>query len=160
MKKSIVILLSVSIMFFLLGCSLKDESKTDIQEKPDPKEIDFEGLETSQVKRVYIVFPWSFYGAAPTKWAELTYDDMDSLVALLNQVELTGEPSDKFTDATGTDWHMYRIELYNGQEFDFANDNRYYVIDMNGYDADADVGSELRSQYYDWTKKYFPDDYS
>lgn len=159
MKKFVIILLSMFSILFLFACGAAEENATDIQREPAPKEIDFQELTTAQVKRVYIVANRSFY-RIPIKWAEMTYDDMDSLVALLNQVVPVGEASDRFTDKTGSDWHMYRIELYNGQEFDFACDDDYYVIDLKGYDGDSEIGMELFRQYHGWCEKYFPEDYS
>lgn len=156
MKKFIIILLSVFAILFLFGCSLRYESEAGSPETLDPMSIDFQRITTAQVERVYIVYHHSFYHN-PTKWAELTYDDMDSLTALLNQVELIGEPSDKFTDKTGQNWHMYRIELYNEQEFDFASDDYWYVIDSKGYEGAEDIGLEFLNQYYDWCEKYFPE---
>lgn len=160
MKKFIILSLSVFSIIFLFGCGLRDESESGIQKEPDPRDIAFQELTTAQVKRVYIVAYNGCLGGNPQKLAELTYDDMDSLTALLNQVELTGEPSDSFTDITGMYWEMYRIELENGQEFDFAAHPEFYVIDLKGFEANKELGTEIFRQYHDWNRKYFPEDYS
>ncbi|MCD7835846.1 MAG: hypothetical protein LUG83_04225 [Lachnospiraceae bacterium] len=158
MNKFVIICLTIFSSIFLFGCSLRVESESDSETEPDPKAIDFQSLTTSQVNRVYIV---SYMNKRRdlVKLAELTYDDIDALVELLNQIELNGEASDRFTDVTGMYWHMYRIELDNGQEFDFAADNHFYVIDLKGFDADAETGSAILRQYGAWSEEYFPEDY-
>lgn len=149
MKKSIITLLSVLSTFFLFGCAQINIFNSEY--------IDFSRLTVSDIKRVYI-FSYGNRYRDFTKLAELTYDDIESLIPLLNQVELTGEPSEEFQDVPAMYWEMYRIELESGQEFDFAANKSYYVIDMNGYAADETVGNEIFLQSREWCRKYFPED--
>lgn len=145
MKKYIILLMSIFSMLFLFGCGQKEAG---------PKDIDFQGLTASQIKRVYI-FSYGNRYSDIRKMAELTDDDINSLVLHLNLVELSDGPTDHFRQVT----EMYRIELTDGQKFDFAADNHFYVIDGKGYAARADLGSEFYKQYHEWDEEYFPENY-
>jgi len=150
LKKFVITFLLILNILFLFGCAGINGLNS--------KHTDFSRLDISDIKRVYIFSCGNRYRDS-TKLAELTYDDVESLIALLNQVELTGNPTEEFQDSPGMYWEMYRIELYNGQEFDFAANKNYYVINMNGYVADESVGNEIFLQNREWCKKYFPEDY-
>lgn len=149
LKKIVIALVSALSVFFLFGCAQISSLNTD--------HINFSKLTVDRVKRVYIVAYGSRYRDTLTL-AELTYDDIDSLIPLLNQVELTGELTEEFKDVPAMYWYMYRIELYNGQEFDFAANKNYYVLNMQGYAAEEETGNQILLQYRELCKKYFPED--
>lgn len=150
MKKYIIVLISIISMCFLSGCSLNGKSDSD---------IDFKGLTASQVKRVYIFSSENRYSDI-RKLAELSDEDINTLVLHLNLVELSGEPTDQYKQVTEMYWEMYRVELTDGRKFDFSADNHFYVIDGKGYAARSDLGSEIFKQYHEWDEEYFPENYS
>lgn len=150
MKKLLTILLSVLSTLLLSGCTLINAFSSEY--------IDFSRLEISDIKHIYIVAYGSRYKDY-TKMAELTYDDIETLLPLLNQVELAGEATDEFQNVPAMYWQMYRIELENGREFDFAANKNYYAVNMAGYVADENIGNEILLQSREWCKKYFPEDY-
>ncbi|MCD7835845.1 MAG: hypothetical protein LUG83_04220 [Lachnospiraceae bacterium] len=149
--KKITILFSILCMLLLSGCGLGGENASE--------NIDFKGLTASQVKRVYI-FSSANRGSDTRKLAELSEEDINSLVLHLNLVELSGDATEHYKQVTEMYWEMYRIELTDGQKFDFAADNHFYVIDGNGYEARTDLGSEIYKQYLEWDEEYFPENYS
>lgn len=153
MKRFIIILLSVLSIFFIFGLFLFFNKKTD------SNDIDFQNLTASQIKRVYI-FSYENRYSDIRKLAELSDEDINSLVLLLNLVEASGEPTDQYKQVTEMYWEMYRIELTDGRKFDFAADEHFYVIDCEGYAARSDLGSEIYKEYHKWNEEYFPENYT
>jgi len=150
LKRFIVVLILIFGMCSLSECSLNNDSSS--------KDIDFEELTASQIKRVYL-FSYENRYSDIRKMAELSDEDINSLVLHLNLVELSGEPTDQYKQVTEMYWEMYRIELTDGRRFDFSADNHFYVIDCEGYAARADLGSEFYKQYHEWDREYFPENY-
>lgn len=114
----------------------------------------FKNLEVSQIERIVL---YSFRGGENGEKVELPEEEIPGLVALLNQVRITGGGSEEFKNLTGGGpYRMFRIELTDGRSFEFAAGSSHYIIngDIAYETEDYELSKEIYYTYYGLVDEY------
>ena len=108
-------------------------------------------LPVSEVKNVVL------YSIAGAKQQELSESEKSEVLDALAKVEWSETGSQSYLNHDGGLALMFRLELENGQEIDFAACNPFYIIDAMGYKAEYKICDAISDLYWQLVAEHFPE---
>lgn len=118
-----------------------------------PQDKYFENFDGAQVQNI-VVYPWF---ASEMTEAVISESDKEKMIELLERVRLIGKSERDGFYLQGGFFGMFRIELTNGNRFEFAANCPYYVIDWKRWYKTEDTENchAIYDLYYELVEKYF-----